>query len=424
MKGSWSIRGSRHGSRRGAAVLIGLLAAFAAGAGHAQYRLGPGDRVTVSVLGAAELSRDVEIDVDGMVRLPVFGAVDAAGLTLEGFQTALRDNIAGKVFKRITGDGAPIFIGLEPDDVYASIATYRPVFVTGNIGRGGGAVAFQPGLTVRAALAAAGGMSPELAVGNPTVASPRLQGEERNLSFETARLVAEIWRLDAELAENPLPQPPTATPPVPRETFDALLANQQERLITNLSAVDERRRYFKAAVEQAEERLSILNQQRGNQVTAAEFDAEEQAQVETLFERGVVPISRLTETRRAQLLSSTRLLDTDNNIERVAFERIRLEGDAQLYEDQRRTALLADIEAARGRLETAAIRLNAVREELVLNGQAISEFAMTEQVAPVVTIHRGGRALADVGPDAPLEPGDVVEVYVEPFDPATALSIQ
>lgn len=406
-------------ARRALALALGLVVAAPAAA---QYRLAPGDRIRVAVLGAAELSGEAEVDVDGRVRLPIFGAVEAAGRDVDGLQAALREAIEGRVFKRIAGDGAAAFIAVEPDDVYASVVAYRPVYISGAVGRGGGVAPFRPGMTVRVALASAGGLGEQAEEANPRFTTPRLRGEERTLSHEIGRLVVDLWRLDAEFREIADPPAPSMEGvPVRAETFEAFVADERARLAASLATLAERRAFFAAAIAQADERIGILRAQRQNHVTAAEFDAEEQARVETLFKRGVVPVARLLDTRRAQLLSSTRLLETENNLERVQLERVKFEGDAKIFEEERKRGLLDAMAQARGRIEAAGSRLVAVREELTLNGQAVLELDATQRTTTTVTVFRGAEVLADVGPDLALEPGDVVDVTVEVFDPSSAI---
>lgn len=388
----------------------------------AQYRLAPGDVLNVSVLGAGELSGQAAVDIDGKIRLPVFGAVQAAGRDIEQVQDALRSAIEGRVFKRIAADGAATFVAVESNDVYANVAAYRPVYVTGAVGRGGGATPFRPGMTVRVALAASGGVGELTNEEDAQLRTPRLRGEERTLSHEIARLVVELWRTEAEMAEDADPAPPSAEGvPVRQDTFEAFIAAERARLAASVASLFERRAFFKAALSAAQERKEILEAQRRNQVAAAEFDAEEQQRVETLFQRGVVPVARLLDTRRAQLLSSTRLLDTDNNLERVELERVKFDGDAKIFEEERKRGLLDAAAQIRSRIEGASARLIAVREELTLVGAAVLELDAAQQTTTRVTIFRGSEAIAEVGPDFPLEPGDVVDVTVEIFDPTTPI---
>ncbi len=46
-----------------------------------EYRCGPGDRLAVTVFEVEELSGPVSIDADGLIRLPLIGAVPVGGLT-------------------------------------------------------------------------------------------------------------------------------------------------------------------------------------------------------------------------------------------------------------------------------------------------------------------------------------------------------
>ncbi|WP_333834419.1 polysaccharide biosynthesis/export family protein [Rubrimonas sp.] len=413
----------RGGRRRLAALLIAAFLPLAAAApAAAQYRLAGGDRIRVTVLGAVELSGETEVDIDGYVRLPVFGSVEAVGRDVAELEQALRDAVAGRVYKRVGADGAPIFASVEPDDVFASVALYRPVYVTGAVTRGGGAVVFRPGMTARAAIASVGGIGEQTTNEDIRRAAPRLRGEERTLAYEIGRLVAELWRLDAELAEIAEPEPPQdARVPLRTEVFDALLAAQRANLKTSVATTAERRAYFAAALEQVNQRIEILRAQRQNQVAAAEFDAEEQERVETLFQRGVVPVSRLLDTRRAQLLSSSRLLETDNNLERVLLEKVRIESDEKLYEEDRVRLIYDATTQARARLEAALARLAAVREELSVTGELVLELDGAQERTAILNVYRGAEILPDIGPELALEPGDIVEVVVELLDPTAEI---
>ena len=46
-----------------------------------EYRCGPGDKLAVTVFEVEELSGPVSIDADGLIRLPLIGAVAVGGLT-------------------------------------------------------------------------------------------------------------------------------------------------------------------------------------------------------------------------------------------------------------------------------------------------------------------------------------------------------
>jgi polysaccharide export outer membrane protein len=54
-----------------------------------EYRCGPGDRLAVTVFEVEELSGPVSIDADGLIRLPLVGAVAVGGLTTGQIETRL-----------------------------------------------------------------------------------------------------------------------------------------------------------------------------------------------------------------------------------------------------------------------------------------------------------------------------------------------
>lgn len=55
----------------------------------ADYRIGPLDLLTITVLGATELNQDVRVNAGGDISLPLIGAVRAGGRTVEELQAEL-----------------------------------------------------------------------------------------------------------------------------------------------------------------------------------------------------------------------------------------------------------------------------------------------------------------------------------------------
>jgi len=56
-------------------------AEFTQAVGNPQYRIGPSDLLTVTVFQVKDLDREVRVDDDGMISLPLIGAVQAGGHT-------------------------------------------------------------------------------------------------------------------------------------------------------------------------------------------------------------------------------------------------------------------------------------------------------------------------------------------------------
>ncbi|MGE3396608.1 MAG: polysaccharide biosynthesis/export family protein [Sphingomonas sp.] len=59
------------------------------------HLLGPFDRLAVEVFGLAELSRQVQIDANGQIALPLAGQIDAAGKTPQELGQLITDRLRG-----------------------------------------------------------------------------------------------------------------------------------------------------------------------------------------------------------------------------------------------------------------------------------------------------------------------------------------
>ena len=130
----------------GLQVVLVVVACLWRADAHAQYRLDSGDVVEVSVFGVQDFKRRTAINVDGDISLPLLGDIRAAGLTLAELRTKLRESLAKSNI-------------IRSPDVTAEIVEHRPFYVNGNVAKPG-AHAYQPSLTVRHAVAIAGGFSP------------------------------------------------------------------------------------------------------------------------------------------------------------------------------------------------------------------------------------------------------------------------
>jgi protein involved in polysaccharide export with SLBB domain len=106
------------------------------------YRLGVGDKVKISVFGENELSGPFEIGAGGMLALPLIGEIPAKGQTVTDLRRAIESRLKAGYLK-------------DPK-VSVEVTAYRPFYVHGEV-RSGGEVAFKNGVTVRDAIAIAGG---------------------------------------------------------------------------------------------------------------------------------------------------------------------------------------------------------------------------------------------------------------------------
>lgn len=118
--------------------------AYSVESGH-EYKLGPGDKVRVTVYGEEALSGEFLISNNGMIALPLIGDVPAGGLSLTDFQTSVQD--------KLTASGM-----VRTPRVSADMIAYRPFYILGEVNKPG-QYTYTIGLTVTKAVATAGGFT-------------------------------------------------------------------------------------------------------------------------------------------------------------------------------------------------------------------------------------------------------------------------
>lgn len=109
------------------------------------YKLGPGDRLSVTVFNEKELSLEVRLSDAGTLSFPLLGEIRAQGMTIGRLQELLTEQLRAGY--------------LVNPQVYVTILEYRQFFVNGEVSKPGG-FPYQPGLTVRKAISLAGGFTP------------------------------------------------------------------------------------------------------------------------------------------------------------------------------------------------------------------------------------------------------------------------
>jgi polysaccharide biosynthesis/export protein len=108
------------------------------------YALDTGDVVRVSVYGEPEVTKSYKVDDAGAISLPLVGAVKVRGLTTQMTAAAITAALAAGYIR-------------DPS-VAVEIETYRPFFIQGAV-KAAGQFSYVYGMTVRAAIATAGGFS-------------------------------------------------------------------------------------------------------------------------------------------------------------------------------------------------------------------------------------------------------------------------
>ncbi len=128
-----------------ATVMIAWLFLVAPAIGQeAEYRLGPGDQLRVTVFGHVDLSGEFKVSSNGDIALPLIGKVVALEHTLREVESA----IVGKL--------KPDY--LKNPQVSVEVLNYRPFYIIGEV-KNPGSYPYVGGMRIVNAVAIAGGFT-------------------------------------------------------------------------------------------------------------------------------------------------------------------------------------------------------------------------------------------------------------------------
>ncbi len=416
-------------SKRKATIVLSLAllpASVAAGAATEAYRIETGDTIELAAASSPELRTKSTVRLDGGITLPLVGDVRAKGLTASELQEAVRREMVSKVMRRKSSDGRDISVMVAPDEVTVTIVDYRPVYVNGDVSRPG-EQSYRPGMTVRQAIALAGGLD----VMRFRAQNPLLDEADFRASYDEnwtrfAEQQARILRLKAELVDaRQIDAASLKETPVSGELAGRIVSNANAQLTARNSLHRKEREYLTAAIASEDDRIAALTEQQEKEKAGADADRDELNRVQALFNQKTLPITRLIEARRTILLSSTRHLQTV--AQRGQSERDRAELAAKLNKlaDQRRDSVLAELQMAEVELAATRSRLQAVGDKMIYTGLVRSRLVRGKDAEPSIVIYRQAEQATqalDANQDAELRPGDVIDVALQRKLPETSAS--
>lgn len=389
----------------------------------ADYQLGTMDKLRIKVVewqtaaGAVRdwtgLGGDYLVGPAGTISLPFVGEVPAAGKTTSEVAAAI-------------GEALQQTLGL-PDKPSASVelAEFRPVFVAGDAATPG-SYPFAPDLTVLKAVSLAGGLhradsSQRVerdminARGDETV----LVASRNRLIVRRARLTAEAANADAEAFEAPAELKGVADFDSMLSDEQAIMATRTKRLRLQLESIEDLKRLLQSQIVALEKKVASQNRQ-------IELTRQEQSNVGTLSDRGLVVNSRVMSVERtlAEMESKvldyeTALLQAKQDIVEASQRAIDLQNDREAEIAQQRQSAEADLKSVdlkiamnRGLVAEALSR--APEAALNAPGGAVIRYAIVRE-------SDGKTAELAAEENTKLLPGDVVKVTLVPA-PATALN--
>jgi polysaccharide export outer membrane protein len=184
-------------------------------------------------------------------------------------------------------------------------------------------------------------------------------------------------------------------------------------LKTKQSDYQREKAFLQRGVRQGDDEVRVLSEQQKNEEQGFQSDLEELQKVGDLFGKGALISPRVTDARRAVLLSSTRKLQTTAQLMQVKKQQDELTRKLEKLDDQWRLDLLRE-------LQDTSVKLNEIREKLQSVGEKLQYTAMVRSQlargagnkAEIAIIRKGekGQDRTIASEDTELQPGDTVEV--------------
>jgi polysaccharide export outer membrane protein len=409
------------GYRRMLFVLLLLAPSHA----RAEYVLAPGDVVEIGVVSVPDLRHRATIDVDGRASFPLVGGIQAAGLTVAELSKQVKSLLSKKAFRARETDsrGRSLatqdndVVTISPEEVTIEVAEYRPIYLNGDVARPG-AQTFRPGMTVRQAIALAGGYDTmRFRSRDPFLDAADFRSDYYGLWTEFAKTKVEIARLQAELdGKDAFDAPDLGQLPLPNPVTSKIVGLESQRFGADLADLTKEKRYLTEAVAQEDQRIAVLDQQRQTEQQDADADAADYKEVESNFRRGILPTTRVAETRRLTLQSATRVLQTTALLDDVQRKRSEFARSLEAIDDKRRKELLQSMQDATVRLNDVRSHIQSVGEKLLYAGMARSQLARGPGGEPDIKVFRkdnGSTATIVAADQTELLPGDVVDVKLQ-----------
>jgi polysaccharide export outer membrane protein len=309
-----------------------------------------------------------------------------------------------------------------------SVAEYRPVYITGDVVRSG-AEPFRPGLTVRQAIALAGG------VDNTRGSLSRPSPDERTTTvIDYARERSRIWRLEQECSllekfdqpvANSTASETNLSPggslasilsnvPAAPTLLSQIVASETEQLKLDESALDKEFSYLKQAKEQINGQLKLLLQQQAAQQTEAQQSSHDSQQVQVLYSEHLATLDRMAGVRRDSESTSNQLLQVGSLIIQAQRELNDLDERGRQFESDQRIAKVRELEDAKLALAKLTAKLQLLGNTfLTTENPAQPAASPSQQQMLTVSITRdanGTPTFVSANQDTELVPGDTVNI--------------
>jgi polysaccharide export outer membrane protein len=371
---------------------------------RADYQLDSGDILEISIFGVADFKRRVTVNIDGNVSVPFLGEVTARGRTL----TQLRQEMT----RELVANGR-----IREPDVTIELVEYRPFYISGDVARPG-AHAFMPGLSVRNAVALAGGYDAlRFRAENPLLMAPELRSQYDSLWIDIVKKEARVISLNAQLqGRDQFDAKPLRDAPVQQSSVEQIIDLETKDLAIRIADFEKQKTFLADEIATADKNIAALKTALGQQDQLIHQQEEASARTASYMARGVSPVMRVDEERRALASLHSQQLDTTARLAQARKDRDELKRNMERAADEHLAKLIRDLQDASTELEKAKAQLHGVGEKLLYAGALKAQMRRGGN-GPEIVLYRkvdGQEVSLPATESTQVEPGDVVDVLVRP----------
>jgi len=372
----------------------------------ADYRLSPGDRITIVVFDQPQLSGAFIIDGGGGILLPLAGNVSLKGLTLAEAQQLIQERFA---------DGV-----LVAPAVSVRITKYKPIFVTGKV-RQPGSYDYTLGESVMAGIAAAGGVGRRLDVSDEDIitAAQRV----RQLESDQAILLMRKARLEAQRDGRENFVMPLLVGFNGRNVdLDRAYSVENDMFLKLAESFRLQIEAIKAQRPRIEAETNAVNEQIATQKKRLDIVNSRLADLDFLFRKGLLRKELLVNQQIEKVLVEGQL----SNLEAQVAHLRQTMGDLDIrFSDVKATyerQILGELQETSQHLIETENGIGAAHKILSIRNDDVSD---DPEYAFFVSRQREGRLVTfEVRDDTTLSPGDVVSVKLKRRDSGDLPSTQ
>ena len=378
----------RHLVCLGAVLTIGSHV-YAAESTSSDYIIQPGDQLQLTVGSIPDLRAKTAVDLDGEIHLPLLPPIKAGNQTLNQLLSQVRAQMKSKIYRQILPDGRENLLPIDPDDVTMEIASYRPLYVRGDVSKPG-ELPFRPGLTVRQVIALAGGYDVmRFRLENPFLQAYDLRAEYQDLWTDFARSQARAAVLKAHVDGTEVPDLlKMLKVPLSEGVVQQIVSTEVEQGKAELSDHNRQRLFLQRQADISEKQSNSFVKPKDDALRSETDDLAYKQKLGDLLDKGTIAHERVAEQQRTLLESTQRYLDYSQRISDLNKTRDDFSRQKERLDDQYRAQLLKELQDTNVRIASTRDKLQAVGEKLLYVGAMRSQLVSGRDTSPQIEIHR------------------------------------